>query len=170
VNARSLGPLLLLLLSACAGPSIANAPSRPPLIDATAEQIVSHVRGTRARAIIVNVWATWCDPCKAEIPDFLRVYELYRDRGVELILVSADVAQQRADAEQFLLDQHVGFATYFRSGPDMEFIDTIEPRWSGALPATLVYAHGGRLLHFQEGQVSYEQLEKWVRGVLDSPP
>jgi hypothetical protein len=49
----------------------------------------------------------------------------------------------------------------------MQFIDTIEPRWSGALPATFVYDAGGTLRYFQEGRASYRTLKRQVRSILE---
>jgi cytochrome c biogenesis protein CcmG/thiol:disulfide interchange protein DsbE len=44
----------------------------------------------RGRPVLLNVWATWCHPCRDEIPELQRLYERYRDRGLELVGVSVD--------------------------------------------------------------------------------
>jgi peroxiredoxin len=44
----------------------------------------------RGKAVLLNVWATWCHPCRDEIPELQRVYERYRGRGLELVGVSVD--------------------------------------------------------------------------------
>lgn len=54
----------------------------------------------RGKAVLLNVWATWCRPCRDEIPELQQLYERYRDRGLELVGVSVDAAgQQDAIAE-----------------------------------------------------------------------
>jgi cytochrome c-type biogenesis protein len=50
--------------------------------------------GLRGKAVLLNVWATWCHPCRDEIPELQQIYERYRDRGLELVGVSVDAAGQ----------------------------------------------------------------------------
>jgi thiol-disulfide isomerase/thioredoxin len=142
----------------------------PQLVPASAEQLLAHVRASEAKVVVLNMWATWCDPCKAELPGFLAVHEAYRARGLELILVSADAPGERPAVEAFLGSQKIDFNTYLRDGPDMAFIEKMDPRWTGSLPATFVFAHGGELRRFVEGPLTREALESLVRAVLDTSP
>jgi cytochrome c-type biogenesis protein len=48
------------------------------------------LEGLRGKPVLLNVWATWCHPCRDEIPELQRLYERYRERGLELIGVSVD--------------------------------------------------------------------------------
>src|SRR5438876_8541594 len=107
-----------------------------------AHQLLARVRRGRARATLVNVWATWCGPCREEFPALLAIARDYRARGLDVMLVSADF--DSAEAKRYLDAQHVGFETFFRVGGDMSFIDQMNPRWSGALPASFVYDSTGR--------------------------
>ena len=140
----------------------ATAEVRP----ATVEQILAAVREPGSKAVLVNVWATWCVPCREEFPDLLRLRNTYRVRGLKLVLVSADLDDQLDDTKRFLARQRVDFVTYLKQGDDMRFIQTMDRRWSGALPATFLYDDQRRLRYFREGRTSYAVLEKELRKIL----
>lgn len=128
------------------------------------------VRAPGARATLVNVWASWCQPCREEFPDLLRVAREWEDRGFRLVFVSADFAEDVPNARQFLAEQGVGWTTYLKTGDDMQFIDTLDPRWSGALPGSFLYDSSGRLVRFWEGKASEDSLRARILPVLDAAP
>src|SRR5262245_23650688 len=112
-------------------------------IEANASGVLAHALAPGASATIVNVWASWCGPCREEFPDLLRVRRAYADRGLRLVLVSADFEPHAA--RRYLDQMGVDFPTFIKTGNDMDFINGLHPAWGGALPATLVYDGGGRL-------------------------
>lgn len=149
------------------------APSRtqartPAAQPADAPAVLAAVQAPGAKATVLNVWATWCEPCREEFPDLVRLGHEYSDRGVRLVLVSGDFDTEKAAVDKFLADQGVDFATYIKSGDDMKFINGLNPKWSGALPATFVYDGQGRLRDFWEGKASYEKMEERLLRVLEA--
>jgi thiol-disulfide isomerase/thioredoxin len=143
-------------------------PALPEIRPATAEEVMAAVREPGARVVMVNVWATWCAPCREEFPDLMRVYARYRDRGLRLVLVSADFDDQLPQARRFLAQNGVDFATFHKVGDDMRFINSLEPRWTGALPATLVFDGHGVLRDFWEGRAPLDRFEQRVLEVIQS--
>ncbi|HET9327275.1 MAG TPA: TlpA disulfide reductase family protein [Candidatus Eisenbacteria bacterium] len=115
-----------------------------------------------ATAVVMNIWATWCTPCREEFPDLMRVRREFERRGLRMVLVSADFPDQSEEARQFLSQQGVDFPTFLKTGKDMEFINGLNPRWSGALPATFVYDGHGALRSFREGRTTHAALESLV--------
>jgi thiol-disulfide isomerase/thioredoxin len=140
----------------------------PEIVPASAGELIETVEASGANAVMVNVWATWCAPCREEFPDLLRLRETYRERGLELILVSGDFDDQLGAAHEFLASHGVDFRTYIKTGRDMEFIDTLNPEWSGALPATFIYDGAGRRQVFWEGKATYDEMEQRLLSVLEA--
>lgn len=131
---------------------------RPVLAPATVAQVMAEVRRPGARATVVNVWATWCVPCRQEFPDLVRLERQRRGEGLRVLFVSTDF--DSADALKFLAEQGVNYLSLFKVGDDMSFINGLSPKWSGALPATFVYDATGRLVRFWEGRADYSRFEQ----------
>lgn len=158
-------------LAATTGTGLSCAPrtaSGPELRSATAAQVLEEVRRPGARAVLVNVWATWCLPCREEFPDLLRVARELASQGLRVVLVSADFDDDReAQVRTFLADNGVEFLSFLKEGKDEEFINALEPRWSGAIPATLVYDADGKLQRIWEGSESYDTIRERVLEVIE---
>lgn len=167
-RARPTAAAAALLLAAAVGLQAGGAASgTPDLVSCSVEELLREVRRPGARVVVVNVWATWCAPCREEMPDVLRVYRELRGRGLRLLLVSADFPEAREEARGFLARMGVDFPTYIKSGDDRAFIEGLDPSWWGALPATFVYDASGKLRHSRVGKTTYAELEKSVRQALD---
>ncbi len=133
----------------------------------TAAELVTKVKEPGARATLVNVWATWCGPCREEFPAIVSLAERHRDDGLRVLFVSADFDDQAHEVRKFLADHDASGPWLLKSGPDMEFINGLEPRWSGALPATLVYDSNGAPVEFWEGGADSARFEAAVAPLLD---
>ncbi len=138
----------------------------PIVVPTTGEEILQAVRDLDADAVLLNVWATWCRPCREEFPDILRLQREYRDQGLKVILVSGDFDTEIPQVIEFLAEQGVDFPSYIKAGSDMEFINAMNPEWSGALPATFIYDADGTMRHFWEGKASYVEFEQSILEAL----
>ncbi len=167
VRAASCVAAGLFVLAAFACGRRTPAPSPAALTPATAADVLQEVERSRGSAVLVNVWATWCAPCLEELPDLLRLQREYRGHRFRLILVSADFASQRPAAAALLASQGVGFPTFAKAQGDQGFIDGLDTRWSGALPASILFDREGRKVAFWEGKASYEELLGRVKPLLD---
>ncbi|MDP8205614.1 MAG: TlpA disulfide reductase family protein [Candidatus Electryonea clarkiae] len=136
------------------------------LIPVTSDELFTIITQTNSKAVILNIWATWCQPCREEFPDLLQVYDKYKDQGLNLLLVSADFQSNKAEAMEFLSSQGVTFQSYLKNENDQKFIDALHPSWSGALPATFTFDSEGKLINFHEGKTSKEKFEQMVREAL----
>lgn len=136
------------------------------VVPVTAAALVDSMRAAGGRAVLLNVWASWCAPCREEFPDLIELERRYRDRGFRLMFVSADDPEGVPGARAFLARHGVTGRTYLKNQDDMTFIDTLSPKWSGALPACFVYDHTGRLHMSWEGRVAIEVMERRILEAL----
>jgi thiol-disulfide isomerase/thioredoxin len=141
-------------------------PTAPAPVPANAAAVRAEIDKPGASAILVNVWATWCMPCREEFPDILHVAREFKDAGLRTVLVSADFEGMEIEARQFLSEHKVDFATFIKRGKDEEFVNGMHDDWSGALPATFVYDGRGRLVRYWVGKASYPVLKKRVEEAL----
>jgi thiol-disulfide isomerase/thioredoxin len=169
--------LVALALAGCSRPGAERAPAAgqaalhaPPLVPVSAPAILDRVRRPGARATLVNVWATWCGPCREEFPGLLKVARARAGDGLRLMLVSADFEDQEGAVRDFLAARAVTDTTYLKTGDDMTFVNTLSPKWSGALPATFIYDGGGRLVAFWEGMADEARFQHAVDQALAAHP
>ncbi len=106
--------------------------------------------GTRLR--LINVWATWCGPCVAELPEFVTVNRMYRDRDFELITISADSPGEKDKALAVLKKKQVSSSNYLFAGDDKyKLMDAVDEKASGPIPHTILVAPGGKVLYRKSG-------------------
>jgi len=148
-----------------------EAPPAPEEVtDVDADSLPRALREHPGRVLLVNVWATYCAPCVEEMPELVSVGRRYRQRGLGLMLISADQPARRGAALVFLRGQGAPFPSYIRSGPEERFNRTLEPRWSGELPATLLLDADRRVVHFWERPVDVEMLRPAIENALAAGP
>jgi thiol-disulfide isomerase/thioredoxin len=121
-----------------------------------------------AKAVVVNVWATWCAPCIEEFPYFVNLYQHHKKEGIELVFVSADFKSELGSVRKFLATQGVDFQTYIKDEEDKVFIESFDSEWSGALPTTIIYDGSGKRRAFLSKPLTRDELEEEVFKVLHS--
>ena len=165
--------ILLLILSRCI-PSLSFAQLKgdtlPPVQKIDHHKILDLVQQGHHKATLVNVWATWCEPCREEMPGIVRLRKDYRDQDVEVILVSADdVDKADTTVPRMLHKLGVDFPTYVdNDSTDEAFITGMNPDWSGALPATFFYDSEGKRVKMLVGGTSYSAFKKEISQILAS--
>lgn len=152
-------PRILTALFICSLVSLAYGKCAPNLALkdlAGNKHAVSDLRGS---IVVINFWATWCAPCREELPLFSRLSEEYSGKKVRFIAVSADEAKDRANVDKFLNQNHVAMEVWV--GADLDMLESA--KLGNVLPATLILDEQGEIVTRVMGEARDED----VRNALD---
>lgn len=114
----------------------------------------------KGRVVVVNFWATWCGPCRAEIPSFVKLRDRYHDEGLEIIGISLDEGDQEAVAgfaERFKINYPIVMGT-------METVEAYGPM--NAIPTTFVIDRQGQVRSRHLGMMSFSEVEDAIKTLL----
>ena len=118
------------------------------------------------KVYVINFWATWCAPCVKELPYFEKLNSEYKNKNVEVILVSLDFPHlYDKKLKPFIKDKKLSSKVIALDDVDMNtWIPKVDESWSGSIPATIIYKNDNR--KFYEQSFTYEELEKEVKKFL----
>jgi thiol-disulfide isomerase/thioredoxin len=135
--------------------SAAADPEAITLLDGGSVRIEDYAGQT----VLVNFWATWCPPCKAEMPELEAYYQDYRDQGFTMLAVnSGDPAEM---AEGFI--ERAGYSFPVGVDPDGR---TSQAFGVNGLPTSIIYGPDGEVVYRHVGAISREVLEAEVTPLL----
>ncbi|MBV2246391.1 MAG: TlpA family protein disulfide reductase [Lentimicrobium sp.] len=145
-------------------PGIAVFSQSVPIVDF--EQLQPRLQLSNDTTYIVNFWATWCLPCIKEMPAFQKIHEEYISQKVKVLLVSLDFVKHIDSRLIPFIEKHeLTPEVIVLNDPDANaWIDKVSPRWSGALPATLIFNKNFR--EFFEQEFTYLSLKQIVESNL----
>jgi peroxiredoxin len=115
---------------------------------------------------LVNIWSIRCPPCVAEFPELVEINRMYRGRPFEMVSINVDGMAGRGGALQFLRSKEASFTNYVYTGDVYAFIETVDPKWPGAIPYTLLIKPGGEVLHTHLGMINALEMKKIIVGYL----
>jgi thiol-disulfide isomerase/thioredoxin len=135
-----------------------------PVDEAGFQKLVASHKG---KVVVYDFWATWCAPCRVELPLLVKLEAKLRSQGVEVITISADEPEQKAAAEKFIQKFGVQGPAYLRqAASDDHFINAIDPKWSGALPALFIYDKSGHKARSFIGETDMAAFEAAIHRLL----
>ena len=116
----------------------------------------------RGKVVLINFWATWCPPCRAEIPDLIALQEKYRDR-LQILGVSEDEAPVEV-VRRFAADHHMNYPVVMTS-PELEKMFP----GIGALPTSYVINRDARIVQKHVGMLTAQTTEYETRHLAGLP-
>ena len=125
------------------------------------------VRNDTDKLLLVNVWATWCGPCVAELPELVTMNRMYRGRNFEFVTISLDEPDQKEDALKVLKEKHASGTNYLSTIADRDRLaDILDKEWEGPVPHTLLIAPGGKVIWRKTNQIDPLSLRRAIVDVL----
>jgi len=116
--------------------------------------------GKDARPLLLNFWATWCDPCREEFPDLVKLNSDYQNKGLNFIAVSLDdITDINSEVPKFLTQMKATMPVVLLNVKDPEpAIKVVDPTWDGQLPATFLYDKDGKIVFKHFGKIKPDEL------------
>lgn len=140
--------------------------SNPPIQKIKITDLQSYI-ATCDHPLIVNFWATFCVPCVKEIPYFQGTVERYKDKGVELVLVSLDLpASYPAGIDDFVQKHGYTAKILWLNGTKADFCPKMDPRWSGGIPASLFISKETHYRRFFDRQLTEPQVDMEIKKMI----
>ena len=116
----------------------------------------------RGKVVVINFWATWCAPCREEIPLFVRLQEAHRDRGLQFVGIAID---QPAAVRPFPDELRMNFPVLIAGIDAIDMTRKLGNR-AGVLPYTVVIDRQGRVVALQVGAVKEGKLVPLLESLL----
>jgi len=115
----------------------------------------------KGKVVLLNFWATWCGPCKLEIPEFVEAYERYRDKGFVILGVLSEDNPSPEDLKTFMTDFKMNYPVFREHQPLAAANGEL---W--ALPTSFVIDRRGAICSKHMGAMSKEMLDREIKGLL----
>jgi thiol-disulfide isomerase/thioredoxin len=153
------------LLAALLLPLMAAAQNLVPVDEAGYQKLIQSQKGS---VVLVDFWATYCKPCRAELPQLVKLTEKLKAKGLKLVTVSADEPEAEATAKKFLTDTGAASLPAYirRAKDDDKFADAIDPKWQGVLPALFIYDRTGKKARSFVGESPISDIEAAIQKLL----
>lgn len=122
----------------------------------------------REQPLLVNFWATFCDPCRDEFPDLVKIDKDYRPRSLEFVTVSLDdMSEIKNEVPKFLESMKATMPAYLLDVTDPEdAINFVDQKWRGDLPATYLYNEKGEVVYKHIGRIKTAELREALEKVV----
>ncbi|HEY2158007.1 MAG TPA: redoxin domain-containing protein [Isosphaeraceae bacterium] len=125
------------------------------------------VKNDGDRLLVVNLWATWCGPCVAELDDLVTMNRMYRGRKFRMVTISMDEPSKQGEAHRVLTEHHASTKNYLLSSSDKDkFAEVLDKQWPGPVPYTMVIAPGGKVIYRHSGAFEPLELKRAIVGQL----
>ena len=139
---------------------VSDIPERlPPFILKDIAGVTRNSTDWNGKILIVNYWATWCPPCREEMPALVEFHSQYESQNVQVIGIAVDNLDQ---VKEFIGNYGINFPIVVGGDDAIELGQRMGNRIA-ALPYTAIFARDGKTLYAQPGKITFKSLEKVVK-------
>lgn len=144
--------------------------AKGPIVTQIDAEALSALIKPKGKPLLINFWATWCDPCREEFPELVKIDALYKGK-IDFITVSLDdLADIKTAVPKFLTGVKAGMPAYLlKTADESEAIALVAKDWSGNLPLTILIAPSGETAYIRMGKIKLESVTAEVEKVLAEP-
>jgi thiol-disulfide isomerase/thioredoxin len=132
-----------------------------PVTEASFPKMLATHKG---KIVVVDFWATWCVPCRAEMPQLVKLSDKLRVRGLDFVTVSADEPANEPAAIKLLMQNAVAAPFYVKhASDDDKFYDSVDTKWGGVMPGIFIYDRSGKRVRSFFGETPVADVEAAIQ-------
>lgn len=135
----------------------AEVPKAPQFILSDLKGVEHKLEDYKGKGVLINFWATYCPPCKKEMPHLESAYKDYKDQGIEVLAINA--GEPMLIVNQFLKEENVSFPVLFDNGDVLDLYQVIN------LPKTFLVNKDGVVIDKIDGEMTEKDIRKYMERI-----
>jgi len=121
----------------------------------------------KGKVVLVDFWATWCVPCRKEMPLVAKLELKLKAKGFTVLTISSDELDNEPAARAYLKEAGITTTGYIKAPKDDDaFIRQIDQKWGGELPTLVLYDKTGKKVKVWKGETAIAEIEAAVSKLL----
>lgn len=150
-------------------PAAETLPKSAPKVVQVNGDVFAKLLKPKGKPLMVNFWATWCEPCREEFPEIVRLDREF-DGRIDVITISLDFAEDiNTVVPAFLKEMQAEMPAYLLVTEDeTSAIAAVSKDWQGGLPFTVLYDGEGRIAYFRQGVIQFEPVRLEIEKLLST--
>src|SRR4029077_11208468 len=128
-----------------------------------ADELKNLRRNATRKLVLVNFWATWCGPCRKEMPDFQTIYRMYGHRAFDVVTVSINYPDEKPGVLSVLNNLHASSRNYLLGSSDIyPLLAAFDPEWNAAVPYTMLIRPDGSVAYQRQASIDPLELKRVI--------